>query len=297
MRLGGCLWNVPASISEPQPARPHAPDRSSESSLPACLKVDRMDQNNSSGLSPVWLISLAMVLGTAIVVLLPASIASGDPIKASDWIGFAGNVLAGAMTILAALIAWFAVQKQIGAQQKIAEHQIAAQRIAILQDRLTILLNDYRLAWKLRSAAASLGFIPRIFLPTPLVTIADSDQAISKYNEAAARLEQISEEFDMAETRRWSRNVGMAERSEVGLAISKLLIAEIANRKNLAKLKGEIWKSAKFPAEGTAPTPAIDLSTEIKTVDEACLAYINAVHAEMRRLDELINESGTHVGL
>jgi hypothetical protein len=74
-------------------------------------------------------------------------------------------------------------------------------------------------------------------------------------------------------------------------------VAEISNRKNLAKLKREIFKSAKVPAEGTAPTPAIDLSTEIKKVDDACFAYINTVHAEIGRLDGLINESGTHVGL
>ena len=126
-----------------------------------------MDQNNFSGLSPVWLISLAMALGTAIVVLLPASIAGGDAIKTSDWIGFAGNVVAGAMTTWPRLSFWYWASKQIGAQQRIAEHQIAAQRIAIRQDRLAILQNDYRLAWKLKSAAEVLGYIPQVFLSTP----------------------------------------------------------------------------------------------------------------------------------
>jgi hypothetical protein len=55
-----------------------------------------MDRDNLPGLSPLWLISLALVLGTAIVVLIPVSISGGDAIKASDWIGFAGSVVSGA---------------------------------------------------------------------------------------------------------------------------------------------------------------------------------------------------------
>jgi hypothetical protein len=80
-------------------------------------QVAGMKNGNLPGLSPLWLISLALVLGTLIVVALPMSIASGDNIKSSDWIGFAGNVVAGAITLLAAIIAWFAVQRQITAQE------------------------------------------------------------------------------------------------------------------------------------------------------------------------------------
>ncbi len=78
-----------------------------------------MSKDNLSGLSPLWLISLALVLGSTIVTFIPISIASGDPINSSDWIGFAGNVVAGAMTLIAAIMAWFAVQAQIKAQRDI----------------------------------------------------------------------------------------------------------------------------------------------------------------------------------
>ena len=79
-----------------------------------------MEKNNLSGLSPLWLISLAMVLGTMIVTMLPVAINGGEAIKASDWISFAGNVLAGVMTLIAAAFAWLSVQKQIVIQQQIA---------------------------------------------------------------------------------------------------------------------------------------------------------------------------------
>jgi hypothetical protein len=80
-----------------------------------------MSGNNLPGLSALWLISLAMVLGAAIIVMIPISISGGDAIKVSDWIGFAGNVVAGVMTIIAAFIAWLAVQQQIGAQQRTSD--------------------------------------------------------------------------------------------------------------------------------------------------------------------------------
>ncbi|MBR1204516.1 MULTISPECIES: hypothetical protein [unclassified Bradyrhizobium] len=75
-------------------------------------------KQNLPGLTPAWLISLAMALGCVIVVMIPASIATGDAIKSSDWIGFSGNVVAGAVTVVAAIIAWFAVQRQIEAQEQ-----------------------------------------------------------------------------------------------------------------------------------------------------------------------------------
>jgi hypothetical protein len=91
-----------------------------------------MKSRNLPGLSPLWLISLAMMLGTLIVVMLPVSIATGDNIKSSDWIGFSGSVLAGAITLLAAVLAWFAVQRQINAQEN-AEKR-AARRLAEQRD-------------------------------------------------------------------------------------------------------------------------------------------------------------------
>jgi hypothetical protein len=80
-----------------------------------------MIKSDIPGLSPLWLIMLALVLGVLIVVMIPVSIAGGDAIRSSDWMGFAGNVVSGAMTLLAAAIAWFAVQRQITAQKEIAK--------------------------------------------------------------------------------------------------------------------------------------------------------------------------------
>jgi hypothetical protein len=95
-------------------------------------QVAEMKSENLPGLSPLWLIVLAMVLGTFIVVMVPVSIATGDNIKSSDWIGFSGSVIAGAIALLAAVLAWFAVQRQIIAQED-AEKRAAA-RLAEQRD-------------------------------------------------------------------------------------------------------------------------------------------------------------------
>jgi hypothetical protein len=83
-----------------------------------------MKNDNLPGLSPLWLISLALVLGTLIATTVPISIAANVGVKASDWIGFAGSVTAGAMTLIAGVIAWFSVQKQIEAQEQIEQRSI-----------------------------------------------------------------------------------------------------------------------------------------------------------------------------
>jgi hypothetical protein len=96
-----------------------------------------MKNDNLPGLSPLWLISLAMALGTLIVVLIPISVATSENIKSSDWIGFAGSVIAGAIALLAAILAWFAVRRQIAAGED-AEIRVA-QRLA--EQRETELAN------------------------------------------------------------------------------------------------------------------------------------------------------------
>jgi hypothetical protein len=106
-----------------------------------------MNSNNLSGLTPIWLISLALILGTAIVVMIPAAISEGDAIKASDWIGFSGNVVAGAMTLIAGVIAWFAVQRQIAVAREVAFAK-EGEVWTVLRDDLENVVTSVDFAWK-----------------------------------------------------------------------------------------------------------------------------------------------------
>jgi hypothetical protein len=75
------------------------------------------------GLTPIWLLALALVLGVFVTVFAPL-VASPDHVKLSDWLGFAGSFAGAMVTLAAAALAWWAVQRQI----KQAENAIEAAR-------------------------------------------------------------------------------------------------------------------------------------------------------------------------
>jgi hypothetical protein len=253
-----------------------------------------MDRNNLPGLSPLWLISLAMVLGTAIVVLIPVSISSGDAIKASDWIGFAGNVAAGAMTLIAAAFAWFAVQRQIAAQEDIARQQIAAQRLSILQDRIATLEDDQRLAWDLRAAVRFPAFVVSTFLATPAISPQGCRHAIEALEREIVNLETLSKEFGKAGPKVASMNVAKLTRMKIQIAVRAIFRKEIQNRMILSSLNFPLSPSG---GQMDAETPEIGFQSEIENAESICDEYIGSVAAEIFRLRGILNESAKHIGL
>lgn len=68
------------------------------------------------GLAAVGLICLALALTVLVTVGAPIA-ASHTTLELKDWLGFAGNILGGLFTLIAAYIAWRAVQPQIVAQR------------------------------------------------------------------------------------------------------------------------------------------------------------------------------------
>jgi hypothetical protein len=68
--------------------------------------------NQLPGLTPIWLLIFALVLGLLVTILGPIVVAP-DPVKLSDWLGFAGSFAGAMVTLIAAAIAWRAVQNQI----------------------------------------------------------------------------------------------------------------------------------------------------------------------------------------
>jgi hypothetical protein len=124
--------------------------------------------NKLPGLSPLWLIGLALILGIVTVALLPVSIAGGDTVKGSDWIGFAGSVIAGAMTFVAGVIAWFSVQVQIKAQEEAFERSIQRQ--------------EHRRAMDMANAKEA----ARLVLAQPIHAAAAAMNVTKRYIETAA---------------------------------------------------------------------------------------------------------------
>jgi hypothetical protein len=71
-----------------------------------------MDKNNLPGLSPLWLMSLALVLGVFLATALPLIVLTKG-VATSDWLGFSGGIIGAACTIFAGWLAYSAVQVQI----------------------------------------------------------------------------------------------------------------------------------------------------------------------------------------
>src|ERR1700730_7373041 len=69
-----------------------------------------MKENNLSGLSPIWLIGLALVLGTTIVTLIPLTIAATT---AASWIGLSGSLPGGCLTVIGFFFAANNVKRQL----------------------------------------------------------------------------------------------------------------------------------------------------------------------------------------
>jgi hypothetical protein len=79
-------------------------------------------QKLDHGLGTVGLMALAIVLTFVISAGLPL-ITTAEPVKVSDWLGFAGNIVGAGGTLMAAFIAWSAVQQQISEQRRAVESQ------------------------------------------------------------------------------------------------------------------------------------------------------------------------------
>jgi hypothetical protein len=91
-----------------------------------------MDNNDTVGLGAVGLMALAIVMVLFLTIVLPAVTTD-----AAGILGFAGNLIGVAGTLIAAAIAWRAVQRQIAVQREIADRQSALQEFTALELGLT----------------------------------------------------------------------------------------------------------------------------------------------------------------
>jgi hypothetical protein len=246
-----------------------------------------MDKNNLPGLSPLWLISLGLILGCVIVVMIPASIATGEAIKSSDWIGFAGNVVAGAMTLIAAIIAWFAVQKQITIQREIAESQAAIGRFNILQAQLAILENETRLTSSI-SIEAKWAVLPQsTYLAGPGLVKMQVESALEEYQKRTEAITSLEHEFEMAGTQRWAFDGGKTRMS----AFRDLIKLKIGITRATGVLKNALIyqiPNNQFRPQDQAACLAVDLTAERDQLVDVAEIHLNTIYQEIARLSDLV---------
>jgi hypothetical protein len=101
------------------------------------------------GIGAVGLLALATALAVLLTAGIPVALAP-DPVKVSDWLGFGGSLAGALVALIAAAVAWRAVQKQITAQAEIAAKQMAIQAFDTLVRHVEDLRADYALQAQIR---------------------------------------------------------------------------------------------------------------------------------------------------
>lgn len=133
------------------------------------------------GLGTIGLIGLAVILAVGLCVLLPV-VKTESAIHASEWLGFSGNVIGGiiggAMTLIAAIVAWRGVKHQVHKQVELAANLLEQDRAAIkagiyaeIADRAARCMNDYIVPWKTWPKTRRLDPEIRKFAPTAPVVL------------------------------------------------------------------------------------------------------------------------------
>jgi hypothetical protein len=148
-----------------------------------------------SGLTPIWRLALALVLGVFITVFAPIA-ASADHVKLSDWLGFAGSFVGAMVTLAAAALAWWAVQSQIRQAKNAIETARAKEEFAsraVLPFALSS-LNTYavRVIKQLAALPTPLGHDETLVATELPMNDVDAIRACIRYAEAA-EANQIAE--------------------------------------------------------------------------------------------------------
>jgi hypothetical protein len=223
--------------------------------------------------------------------------------KASDWFGFAGNVVAGLMTLVAALIAWLGLQKQIAGQntiadgqKAIADRQEALQHFMILQQQLETVENDLRLTGIVKRRRKELQQAykewQQAYFAEPSVQRSQVNDARKELEEKIQNLENLELNFTLSSTSRSALPDSIKTRKNVIAKLGDLKSAVEAARQALAAI----------PPKGADEISAQDLPIDIKNeifdaLHAACKAHDPVIRTEIRRLEDLIGEERKKAGL
>jgi hypothetical protein len=227
------------------------------------------------------------------------AVQKGNP---ADWIGFAGNFGAGAMTLIAAITAWFAVQRQVAAQDRIAAIQTAIQKSESLNGQIAALESDRVLFWR-ASQQALWSLIPQNQFREihPSISINYVTSARDQYAQRQQEIEKLIVEINEASIRQWRFPKSVAFRHALIKALIQLKLAV-----NQADLFVKVTAIQNSHLNGTIEPLAGTVQDECLKIDitPAQEAVVAAVHSfdkvaivEIQRLVALLAASQANAGL
>lgn len=116
------------------------------------------------GLGALGLLCFALALTLLLTIGIPISVFGGVG-ELDDWLGFAGNIVGAAMTVVAAFVAWRAVQPQVSAQREAVLVDLMMRE----EDRLETELHALTVLGDLTGTIVALDFSAEVS-PTTLLT-------------------------------------------------------------------------------------------------------------------------------
>jgi hypothetical protein len=214
----------------------------------------------------------------------------------TDWLGFAGSIVGAAMTLVAAAIAWLAVQKQIGIQQKISDQQTAIQQFTILQSALGVVQEEDRLNALIRLEAQYSKIVEDTLGNSPLLS--GHITATKQYLEGRIKeIEALADEFDRAGKNRWAFPGSGDERHGVRGALIGLNMANVRALQILAPIDLKLLSSGILTAQDIAQAKAISLATARDQLIAECATFQTLLARETTRLSNVLNESRRRAAL
>jgi hypothetical protein len=232
-----------------------------------------------------------MVLGAVIIVLMVLgaviSVLAVRHAISPEWIGFAGNVAAGAMTLFAAWVAWRGVQDQIAIQG-------ALQRVLILQQQLQTLESDHRLTAIVERQGKEAALVSQNFFAGPSVKPWQVDSARKELEAKQQELDSAVGNFTLFSTPRSALKESIETRKGVITKLDDLKSKVAAARHALAAIpKGE----AEISPHHTKTCLAINVKNEVDALHAACSAHRVVIRNDINRLEGLLEDTRKEAGL
>lgn len=161
-----------------------------------------MKDSKLPGLSPVWLIGLAMTLGVFLVTAIPLIV--GQAIGRPDWIGFSGNIVGATVTLLAAIVAWIAVRRTIETQTATARRQLLLDGLAILIKQAEVIEREYAMISEVELAAHFAQIPGTIFEGPTSILNASIPRGLAKAESSLLEIDRMRDKISQAVDRSWA---------------------------------------------------------------------------------------------
>jgi hypothetical protein len=162
------------------------------------------------GIASLGVLVLFSVLAVLLGVGLPI-IKSDAPLKASDWLGFAGNIIAAVLAAVAATVAWVAAQRQI----RHAARQNSVIAYGALREVLAAINSDIILN---REVAVELEMIEsdlRVKVPEGEVTPAEAELISRLVQERLRTIRDAEAALERDRANPWGGATERAERDDL----------------------------------------------------------------------------------